>query len=428
MERISVAHLTRVEGHGGLDVRLSGTEVTEVNFDIFEGSRFFEHLLVGRSWDEIPGIVCRVCAICSSGHYVTALQAVEDALGLSVSEQTEALRELLFLGQMIESHALHLFCLAVPDFLGYGGAIPLAADHPEAFRLGLGLKKLGNDLQTAIGGRPIHPVNATVGGFGKLPDPDTLHSLAERLQTALGRAPEVVALLAGLPVPNYSESPTVYVALEPEGDGFSFFGRRVVASTGGSFDVHDYRRVTNEAVVGHSHAKHSRLDGRPYMVGSLARLHHWAERLTPAARQAAGETGLRLPTGNSLYNNHAQAVELVWSLERVAGLLAELLREGLTDEPPVPVSWSEPRQGTAATEVPRGTLYHSYEFDAQGRVVAADVITPTAQNLANVEKDIRAAAEKLAGKPEAELVRNFEMIVRAYDPCISCSVHLIRIA
>ncbi|MDI6870207.1 MAG: Ni/Fe hydrogenase subunit alpha [Bacillota bacterium] len=428
MERITVAHLARVEGHGGIDVTLAGDRVADVNFDIFEGSRFFEQLLVGRTWDQVPGIVCRVCAICSAGHYVTALKAVEDALGIKVSPQTEALRELLFLGQMIESHALHLFCLAVPDFLGYGGVIPLANDRPDEVRLGLSLKKLGNELQTAVGGRPVHAVNAIVGGFGKLPDPEVLRSLGRRLGEALEQAPAVVALFASLTVPNHSESPTIYVALEPEGEEFSFFGRRIVASTGETFEVHDYRRVTNETVVGHSHAKHSRLGGRPYMVGSLARLHHWADRLTPRARAVAREIGLTLPTENILYNNHAQAVELVWSLERAAGLIDELLTAGMKEETPVEVVWSEPRKGTAATEVPRGTLYHSYEFDAAGRVTAADIITPTAQNLANVEKDIRACAEKLAGKPDGDLVNNFEMIVRAYDPCISCSVHLIRLA
>lgn len=428
MERISVAHLARVEGHGGIDVTLQDDRVADVNFDIFEGSRFFEQLLVGRTWDEVPGIVCRVCAICSSGHAITALLAVEDALGLEVSPQTKALRELLFLGQMIESHALHLFALAVPDFLGYGGVIPLAADHPGEVRLGLSLKKLGNDLQAAIGGRPIHPVNAIVGGFGKAPEAETLKALGGRLREAAAQAAAVVALLAALQIPNHSESPTVYVALEPEGEGFSFFGRQIVSSTGERFPVADYRRLTNERVVGHSHAKHSHLGGRPYLVGSLARLHHWGDRLTPAAREVAAGIGLNLPTGNILYNNHAQAVELVWSLERAAEVIEGLLAAGLTDERPVAVAWTEPRVGTAATEVPRGTLYHHYEFDAAGRVTAADIITPTAQNLANVEKDIRACAQKIGNRPDADLVSNFEMIVRAYDPCISCSVHLIRLA
>jgi sulfhydrogenase subunit alpha len=427
MERVTIAHLARVEGHGGVDVELSGDRVENVNFDIFEGSRFFEQLLVRRTWEEVPGIVCRVCAICSSGHAVTALLAVEDALGLTVSPQTEALRELLFLGQMIESHALHLFALAVPDFLGYGGVIPLAVDHPEAVRLGLGLKKLGNDLQAAIGGRPIHPVNAVVGGFGKVPEPEILRQLGQRLREAVGQAPAVVRLLASLSVPAYSESPTVYVALEPGGEGFSFFGRTIAVSSGERVGVADYRQVAHEGVVGHSHAKHSRFGGRPYMVGSLARLHHWADRLTPEAQAAARQLGLVLPTENVLYNNHAQAVELLWSLERAAAVIEELLAQGLREEAPAEVRWTEPRTGTAATEVPRGTLYHHYEFDAQGRVAAADIITPTAQNLANVEKDIRACAEKLAGRPDADLVGNFEMIVRAYDPCISCSVHLIRL-
>lgn len=426
MERIAVAHLARVEGHGGIGVTLAEGRVAEVDFEIFEGSRFFEQLLVGRRWDEVPGLVCRVCAICSSGHAVTALLAVEDALGITVSPQTKALRELLFLGQMIESHALHLFCLSVPDFLGYRGVIPLAAERPGEVRLGLFLKKLGNDLQAAIGGRPIHPVNAEVGGFGRLPDPATLQDLGRRFREALRQAPVVAGLLGGLKVPGYSESPTVYVALEPEGDGFSFFGRRIVASTGERREVHDYRRIAAETVVDHSHAKHSHLGGQPYMVGSLARLHHWADRLSPLAQEAAREIGLALPTENILYNNHAQAVELLWSLERAAEVIEELLENGLKEETPPSVEWTEPRQGTAATEAPRGTLYHHYEFDAEGRVTAADIVTPTAQNLANVEKDLRACAERLLGRTEEELTTNLELIVRAYDPCISCSVHLIH--
>ncbi|HHW13478.1 MAG TPA: Ni/Fe hydrogenase subunit alpha, partial [Firmicutes bacterium] len=233
-------------------------------------------------------------------------------------------------------------------------------------------------------------------------------------------------LLAGLSVPAHSESPTVYVALEPEGENYSFFGRRIAASTGERREVREYRRIACETVVDHSHAKHSHLGGRPYMVGSLARLHHWADRLSPLAQAVAREIGLRLPTENVLYNNHAQAVELVWSLERAAEVIEGLLETGLQEETAPRVEWSEPRQGTAATEVPRGTLYHHYEFDAHGRVTAADIITPTAQNLANVEKDLRACAERLLGRPEEELVANFEMIVRAYDPCISCSVHLIH--
>lgn len=427
METIRTAEIARVEGHGAVEVKLAGDRVTEVNFEIFEGSRFFERLLVGRSYQEITGLVCRVCAICSAGHTVTSLLAIEDALGLQVSGQTKALRELMFLGQMIESHALHLFCLAVPDYLGYAGALPLAKDHPAEVALGLALKKLGNDLQALVGGRAIHPVNAVVGGFGRVPDAAALASLAQRLEEALTQAPAVLKLLAALRIPEHSVSPTVYVALEPD-DGFSFFGHAAVASSGERFGVHEYQRLTNERVVGHSHAKHSRLGEAPYMVGSLARLHHWADRLTPVAQAAAREMGLQLPTDNILYNNHAQAVELVWSLERAATVIRSLLKDGLVAEPPTAVAWPGPCQGTAATEVPRGTLYHSYAFDETGRLTAVDIVTPTAQNLANVEKDLRACAERLAGRPDAELIPALEMIVRAYDPCISCSVHLLRLA
>lgn len=425
MEAIRVAEIARVEGHGGVEVRLAGDRVTEVNFEIFEGSRFFERLLLGRSYQEITGLVCRVCAICSAGHTVTSLMAIEDALGLVVSEQTRLLRELMFLGQMIESHALHLFCLAVPDYLGYGGVLPLAKDRPAEVALGLALKKLGNDLQAAVGGRAIHPVNAVVGGFGRVPEAPELAALAERLDAALAQAPAVLKLLAALRVPDHAVSPSTFVALDP-GEGFGFFGKTAVTSNGHRFDVHDYRRLTNERVVGHSHAKHSQLDGEPYMVGSLARLHHWFDRLTPLAQDAAREIGLCLPSENCLHNNHAQAVELIWSLERAASVIRTLLRAGLGEEPSAPVAWPGPCRGVAATEVPRGTLYHAYSFDGAGRLTEVDIVTPTAQNLANVEKDLRACAEGLAGRPDTELVPALEMVVRAYDPCISCSVHVIR--
>lgn len=418
---VIIDHLCRVEGHGGIDVEIQDGKVTKVKMDIFEGSRFFEALLTGRSYDEAAPIASRVCAICSVGHTLTALMAVEDAFGVEPNHKTKILRELLFHGMMVESHALHLFCLAVPDFLGYTGAISLAADDPETVKFGLGLKKLGNTIQEVVGGRAIHPVNAIIGGFGKVPGEQQLIGLRQELAKALGAGRRVIELMEGLAVPDFSESPVVYVALGDDGDGYGFFGNEIRATSSERFAIDDYEKITNESVVTHSHAKHSRLNERPYMVGSLARLTLNGNKLKGMAREAM-DTLLDLPSQNILHNNTAQAVELIFSLERSLEIIDELLAGGLVDEPPVPFE-VKAGTGTAATEVPRGTLYHSYTIDDSGTIVRADVITPTAQNLANIEKDLRATAGRLADKPAEEIRRNLEMVVRAYDPCISCSVH-----
>ncbi|MDI3280666.1 MAG: Ni/Fe hydrogenase subunit alpha [Bacillota bacterium] len=424
MPRISREHLARVEGHGAIEVAIDGEAVREVKVRLFEGARLFEALLVGRRYDEVTSVAMRICAICSAGHTVTSLKAIEKAFGLRVSPQTELLRELLFLGQMIESHALHVFCLALPDYLGYAGALPLAADHPEEVKLGLWLKKVGNAIQEEIGGRAVHPVNAVVGGFGRLPSQEALRRLQGLLEEAVEQSDRVVALMKSLQTPDFCQSPNVYVALRPEGGRFGFFGETIVTSTGETKPVSAYREVCGEEVVRHSHAKQSRLAGKPFMVGALARLSLHGHLLGGRARAAMDQL-LRLPSQNILDNNAAQAVELIFSLERALAIVKHLLAEGLVEEKPVAVV---PRAGTgtAATEVPRGTLYHSYTFDQQGYLVAADIVTPTAQNSANMEKDVRAATERLlAGLPLDQIGDRLEMVIRAYDPCISCAVHLL---
>lgn len=424
MPRISREQLARVEGHGAIEVAVEEGKVQDVKVRLFEGARLFEALLVGRRYDEVTAVAMRICAICSAGHTVTSLKAIEKAFGVKVSFQTELLRELLFLGQMIESHALHVFCLALPDYLGYTGAIPLAADHPEEVKLGLWLKKVGNTIQEEIGGRAVHPVNAVVGGFGRLPSREALQRLQKLLEEAVERSERVVALMKALSTPDFCQSPNVYVALRPEGGRFGFFGETVVTSTGEAMPVAVYRELCNEEVVRHSHAKQSRLAGKPFMVGSLARLTLHGHLLGGRAREAMDQL-LHLPSQNILDNNAAQAVELIFSLERALAIVKHLLADGLVEEGPAAVV---PRAGTgtAATEVPRGTLYHSYTFDQQGYLVAADIVTPTAQNSANMEKDVRAATERLlAGLPMEQIGDRLEMVVRAYDPCISCSVHLL---
>ncbi len=423
---IKIGHLCRVEGHGGITLDIKNGKIVKVEADIFEGSRFFEPIIIGRYYNEITPILSRICAICSAVHTITSLEAVENAFDVRITPQTNQLRDLLIQGGNIESHALHLFCLAVPDYLGYTGAVTLAADKPELVRMGLDLKKLGNNIQEAIGGRAVHPINAVIGGFGRLPDKELILELKRQLEKGLQQAVDTVDIMANLKIPDFTESMTIYAALDSWDDKYSLFGNKIILSTGDSVDVNEYKKVCNEKVVLHSHAKHSLFKRKPFMVGALARIMLNGHKLTGEAKKAIEKLGLNLPSQNILYNNLAQAVEIVYDIERSLEIIEQLLRYGIKDERPVRVK-VKAGVGTAACEAPRGILFHSYIFDSKGRVTGADVITPTAQNLANMEKDFRASAERLINESEESLSEKLEIVARAYDPCISCSVHLIEV-
>ena len=423
---ISVHHLARIEGHGGIKVVLDGRQVERVEFDVFEGIRLFEGLLRGRHAEEVPGIVSRVCAICSHGHAITALRALEKAMGVRISRQTARLRELAFLGAAIESHALHVFCLALPDLLGHPSVVSLAGVNPAAVGMALRLKKLGNTIQEIVGGRAVHPVNYVLGGFGRLPSTDDLLRLQAALEAGLKDCAAAVALLRTVALPAFVNEPVRCAALIPRDEAF-FFGDTVRLSDGFEVPVGQYLTLTNERTVAHSHAKFSLHDNRSYMVGALARLSLHGDRIQGAAREAWNGVGLTVPSTNIVGNNLAQFVELVYSVEHALEIVTVLLARGIADEPPVQVEM-QAGEGTAATEVPRGTLFHRYVLDADGCVVAADVITPTAQNFSNVEDQLRAAVRDGAGESDEVLRSRLEIVARAYDPCVSCSVHAIRIA
>jgi sulfhydrogenase subunit alpha len=422
---IRVEHLARVEGHGGVTVELDGDAVRKVQFDIFEGARLLEGVVRGRTYEDISQIVSRICAICSVAHSLTSLKATEAALGVQVSPQTELLRDLLYRGESIESHALHIFCLAAPDYLDYPNVLAMAGSYPDAVKLGLRLKKLGNTIQEIIGGRAVHPVNAVLGGFGKLPSEDTLIPLRNELSRALDACDAVIALMASLPPADFCRTATVFAALRPPGDYGYYSGDEVVVVSDGReecLNAAAYRSLTNEQAVPHSHAKHSTFRGAPFMVGSLARLAVNAGKLSARALAAMKAMNLSLPSDNPMDNNKAQAVELIFDMEHALGTVESLLSRGLANEDRAPVL---PREGvgTAVTEAPRGLLFHSYSYDGRGKLVSADVITPTALNAASVENHLRRTVEQNGGAGVPALRKQLEMIVRAYDPCISCSVH-----
>lgn len=426
---VLVEHLARVEGHGGITVEMQGDVITDVQFNVLEGPRLLEALLHGKSYLQVAPILSRICAICSAAHTLTSLKATEAAFGVEVSPQTQRLRELLFRGESIESHALHVFLLALPDYFHRPSAPALAAEQPEAVKLGLRLKQLGNTIQELIGGRAIHPVNPVLGGMGHVPAVADLRALRDALERAQDELRGAIDLLAALPPDDFMEAETTYVAVEMRGE-YAYYDagdQLVVVSSNGRrrFSPAEYRLLTNEQSIAHSYAKHSTLDGEPFMVGALARLTVNRRRVSPAGTDAIARLGLVLPSSNPMDNNRAQAVELVMDLERARELIEQSLDDGVRPERPVPV---EPRAGvgTAVTEAPRGLLVHSYEYDGDGHVVSADVITPTAMNAASVERHFRETVAQSAQKDTPTLTRKLELIARAYDPCISCSVHLVR--
>lgn len=429
---ITVPHLARVEGHGRIKVEIADGKVTDVRFNIFESPRFFEAVVRGRRYDEIPEMVCRICAICSAGHKVTSLMAVERAAGIRVSKQTELLRELYYHGMFIESHVLHLYFLALPDYLGYGSVVELAPKYQKEVSSALAMKKLGNRIQELVSGRPVHGPNAVVGGFGKVPSEGDLRAVRQELENLFPAAQAAVHLFSQLDYPEFTRAFTVFFAVKPSGDLFSYFGDSIACSTGDEIPLDNYQVVCDERVLAHSTAKHSYSKGEPFMVGALARVNLFHRMLTPVAKSLLRKIGWSLPSNNTLHNNLAQAVEVVYSFERAMQIIDTLLKEGVTQEEPVrPAADAFKRdggaRGIAATEVPRGTLYHDYVFDEEGRLTWANVVTPTAQNAANVERDLRNCAQSTIHKDDEEIRLCLEMVARAYDPCISCSAHLIEL-
>jgi sulfhydrogenase subunit alpha len=425
---IELDHPARTEGPGGVRVELEGNHVLDVRFAVHEGTLLLERLLRGRSWIEVAPIVSRTCSICPAAHVLTSVLATEDAFGVQVGFTTTRLRDLLLRGEVIENHALHLFLLAAPDYLGEPSGLCLAAREPEAVKLGLRLKRLGNLIQETVGGRAIQPVNVSVGGFTRVPTMEALLGLRAQLDFVLAEWPAALAFLADLPPVPRIDAETGFVALQARlGYGYQG-GRDIVLKRHGSrmhFPLDAYGELLAARTLPHGHARHGAYLGEPFMVGALARVAVNEDVLPGEGWIAARRLGLRIPSEDPLDNNKAQAVELAADLHVARRLVELLLDAGCRPDRPPPV---RPRAGSgiAATEAPGGLLLHSYSYDEQGRIAGADVITPTALNTASLERHIRIACEHSAGLDDESLKARLEMLVRAYDPCACCAVHVVR--
>ena len=420
MSRLTVEHVARIEGHGNISVDIADGVVRDIHMDIVEPARFFESMVVGRRFDEAPLITSRICGICSPNHVVTSIKAMEEALGIEVSERTKLLRKLLVYGSYLQNHATHLYILAAPDYVGLPSVFPLAQSAPEIVERALRLKKLGNDLTTAAGGRQVHPVTAVIGGFTSEPDSAALAGFRDKLMGVVDDALATVELFASFAVPDFATSGEM-LALTADDDYAIYDGDTTALDAGWRRPAGEYRSFISEDVVGHCNAKHSTVDGRTFLVGSVARVDINAGKLNDAGRRGLALSGVALTTRNPFHMNVLQAVELADASARCAGYIERLLEMGGSSLPAL--FHIRAGEGGSATEAPRGTLYHSYAIDDDGLIVSGDVITPTAQNLANLEADMRAFAPTVVDRDEAEFKTLVEELVRSYDPCLSCSVH-----
>jgi sulfhydrogenase subunit alpha len=420
---IDVHHLTRVEGHGDIVARIQDGQVEEVRFDIVEAPRFFEAFLRGHNYREVVHVAPRICGICSVAHKCAALKATEKAFAVDVSDQTVLLRRLACHGEVLSSHILHIYFLAGPDFLGLESVFPLAQTNREVLLRAMRLKRLGYDLCAVVGGRHTHPVAMHVGGFPFVHSEESLMKLRKELSDATDDLKETTRWFSDLDVPPL-ERETEYVALTHP-TIYALYDGEVASSLGGRITPGQYRQSIREYTVPHSTAKHARWNGPEYMVGALARVNMNFDLLSPSAKQAARDLGLQPPCHNPFLNTAAQIVECVHCVEESITLVDELCRRGIkAEDESTPV---EPRegQGVGAVEAPRGTLFHEYHYDNQGHCTWADQVIPTAQNLANLEADMRTMVPLIADSDPEFIRQRLEMLVRAYDPCISCSTHLI---
>jgi coenzyme F420-reducing hydrogenase alpha subunit len=421
---VNVHHVTRVEGHGNIVVNAKNGVLEECHLEIVETPRFFEAMLRGRPYTEASHITSRICGICAVGHATASLRATETALGVELSEQTRLLRQLMFHGEIIDSHVLHTYMLVAPDFMGVGSVIPLAKAAPDVVLRALRIKKLSGDICAVIGGRHTHPIAMTVGGFTHVPTVAQIKALRERLVEARADMEATVALFKQLPWPQF-ERETEYVALSKP-DEYAFIDGTITTTDGGSYAIQDYRQVTNEKCVQHSTAKHCAHRRASYMVGALARFNVNHKLLHPRAQAAAEELGLKPICINPYMNSAAQVVEMVHCVQDSIRLCDELIGRGIKPEAPHQFG-GQGGEGAGACEVPRGILFHNYTIGDDGRITGANCVIPTGQNLANVDADMRALVPQILDQGQDKVQMALEMLVRAYDPCISCSVHFLQV-
>ena len=419
---IKVDYLTRVEGEGALHVKIKEGAVEDVQLRIFEPPRMFEAFMRGRHAFEAPDLTARICGICPIAYQMSAVHAVENAFGLKINGPIHNLRRLIYCGEWIESHALSVYMLHAPDFLGYPGALEMAAKYPEAVNRGLQLKKAGNEIVALLGGREIHPINVRIGGFYRSPAKRDLAKLAERLKWACEAALETIRWVSAFEFPD-CERDYEFVALSHPSE-YPLNEGRIVSNKGLNIEASRFDDHFAEEHVKHSTALHSAVIQRgSYFVGPLARFNLNFDKLSPLAREAAQMAGMKPPCHNPFRSIIARAVEILHSCDEALRLIESF------EMPEKPAAEVQIREGIgyACTEAPRGLLYHRYRIDNEGNLLDARIVPPTSQNQKSIEEDLRQFIPKYSNLPKEKLTAFCEQAIRNYDPCISCSTHAIKI-
>jgi len=430
---INLEYLTRVEGHGNIVVNVKEGRLETCHLDIVEAPRFFEGLLRGRSIFEAQHITSRICGICSCSHSLASIQAAEDALSITPSEQTIKIRKLLLYFEILDSHLLHIYFLEAPDLLGVKSFVPLIGTHNEVIRRALRIKKTCNDLCEILAGRHIHPISMTIGGFTKVPKEKDLDAMLDLLEGMRHDIEATVEFVSAFKFPGF-ERDTEYVALVSDDGEYPLLTGDMGSSDGVRMNKKDYKKVTNEFIVPHSSAKHAKLSRKSYAVGSLARFNLNYEQLHPKAKETAHALGIKPRCINPYLNTVAQMVESVHCFNEAVSIVQDLKNIGINPDEQIVVGLNEGSRipvkagnGVGAVEAPRGTLFHNYEIDEKGIILNANCIIPTSQNLNNIERDMEKLVPEILDKSDEEITRSLEMLVRAYDPCISCATHLVDV-
>ncbi len=424
--KIDVHHITRVEGHGNIVVDIKEGNVNKIEWQVPEAPRFFEAMVIGREYHEVATITSRICGICSIGHTFASLKATEAAMGIEISDLTKDLRELLLHGETLQSHILHVCYLVVPDLLKVNSVIPLIKSHTEVILLVTKLHRLANELCEIIGGRTTHPIRARVGRFSMMPTKKELEVLKKRLIESvddLKKLAEVVKSLAG-GIPDFTRE-TEYLSLTNDKEYAFYEGECITNDIDTPLHVDGYRNMVNEFVVSQSTAKYGKFNRESFMVGALARYNNNYKQLPALSASVAGMLGLDGINYNPFMNNIAQVVECVFAVERSIEIIDNLLDTELKTEKKE--TNIKAGRGVGAVEVPRGILFHEYEYDENGICTSANCVIPTNLNHNNIQLDFEKYVKENLAIGEKEMGFNLEMMVRAYDPCISCSTHFLNI-
>ncbi len=431
--KVNVEYLTRVEGHGNIVVDVKEGVLKECKLEIIESPRFFEAMLRGRSIFEAQHITSRICGICACAHSLVSLQAAEDALGIEPSEQTTRLRKLLLHQEILDSHILHIYILVLPDLLKVKSFVPLIDSHEKVVRRALKMKKCVNDVCEIIAGRHIHPISTVIGGFTKLPSKKELEKMLSMFKDLELDIEATIELFKQLKFPEF-ERETEYVALVSDDDEYPLLIGDIGSTDGVRKHKHKYKEITNEFIVPHSTAKHTKLSRESYMVGALARLNLNFEKLSPKAKEAAKELNFKVPCHNPYLNTIGQLIECVHCVDDSIRIIEYFLENGINYDEQIVVGLNERKDipvkagwGVGAVEAPRGVLFHNYEVDDEGKIINANCIIPTNQNLNNIEHDMKKLVPEILDKSEEDITLLLEMLVRGYDPCISCSTHFLDV-